>query len=504
MNRIFKVYKQLGILILFVFFSSNLFAQNFIAVKGVLEILHGNSNNGKIVLLEDGKVINSYSADYSGKFDVDLELNHNYTLSFTKDGYVKKDIQIITNVPEKYYDKKYAPLNFSVELFEKFDEVNTVVFDHPVGIIKFYNEYSDFSYDVDYSKKQRSKIEQVERELEKAHQDYLAEEKEKEKEKLRKEIEAKKAAEEQARLKRFEEQKAAAEARQKIKEEQLRKTREAEEKKLLQEKELAEKRKKEEAERLQAELLEKERIAAKQKEEAENRKKEEEAKQQAELLKQEQLAEKLRVEAAKEAKAKEEEEMRKRMALESKIKQKQEDRRIKAEEEARVTEEKKRNELEKEKAEAELRKKEKEALEVQNKIKQQAKLKKEQEESERRRKEEEAAKVQREIKQQALLKADIKKRNANALQKKLREQAAIYQETKKAANELIQLDKEYPTGKTVEEFDKFNMHITRIIMSFDESIKLYLKVEHDWGKVFYFRNIQSISEELFNIETKKN
>ena len=57
--------------------------------------------------------------------------------------------------------------------------------------------------------------------------------------------------------------------------------------------------------------------------------------------------------------------------------------------------------------------------------------------------------------------------------------------------------------RIIEEFEKFGMYITRTIVIESEAVKIYLKVKHDWGEVFFFRNNQSISEELYTVELER-
>ena len=123
--------------------------------------------------------------------------------------------------------------------------------------------------------------------------------------------------------------------------------------------------------------------------------------------------------------------------------------------------------------------------------------------AEERKKEEEAAKAQEEIKKQALLLKDIEERKAKALAEKLKKQDQLYNQAQKAADEFIEVKKDYPKGKTTEVFDKFGMHITRTIVIDNEVVRIYLKVEHNWGATFFFKNSQSVSEELYTVELER-
>lgn len=202
-----------------IFISQKVHSQNYLEVQGRLTFKNGSAKEGEIKLYENGNFVETYVADRSGKFKVDLDINNDYIFEFSKDGYVTKKININTKVPEGSEDKRFTPIYFSVELFRQHDDVNIIVFTQPVGVIKFYESIGDFDYDVDYSTAIRNKIDKAEKELEQAENDALEDERQakiEEQRKLKEEEEARKEAE---RLRKIEEEKAAAEARKAAEEE---------------------------------------------------------------------------------------------------------------------------------------------------------------------------------------------------------------------------------------------------------------------------------------------
>lgn len=75
--------------------------------------------------------------------------------------------------------------------------------------------------------------------------------------------------------------------------------------------------------------------------------------------------------------------------------------------------------------------------------------------------------------------------------------------------EHIRLAKKYPNKKTIEEIEKPQKHITRIIMNIDGKVTTYLKVKHSWGATFYFidevgLDLRSISQTYFFTMTDLN
>lgn len=547
-------------LIILIHTSNSVFSQNLLEVKGQLSFKEksGSVKNGEIKLYEKGNFIKSIEVDRSGKFKIDLDLNKDYIFEFSSEGYVTKKISINTEVPEGFENKTFTPIYFAVELFNQYKGVNTLVFTQPVGIIKFYRQIGDFDYDVNYSSEIRSKIDKAEKELEAAYQEHLQEIKQNELAERQQQIAAQKAAEEAERLRKLEEEKAASEARKKAAEQA--KIQEDLEKERIrkQQEEEAKQRYEQEQARKQAELIEKQRIAEQQRKEAEEKAKlkaEEEARQKAALeakMKAEEEARKAaseeatRIEAERkaqllaqqqeEAKKRQQEENAKRLAEMSEKQRIAEQQRIEAEERAKkeaeeiarkkegelarqkaeadslkkVAEEKAKREAEEYqrqldavKAESELRQKAEAAQKALEEEQRLAKLSEEKRLSEQRRKEEEAAKIQAEIQQQAQLQKDIEERKAKALAEKLKKQDQLYNSAQKAAEEFTEVKKDYPKGKTVEEFDKFGMHIIRTIVIDDEVVRIYLKVNHEWGAIFFFKNNQSISEELYKSELER-
>jgi hypothetical protein len=67
---------------------------------------------------------------------------------------------------------------------------------------------------------------------------------------------------------------------------------------------------------------------------------------------------------------------------------------------------------------------------------------------------------------------------------------------------LNDLAKKYPEGVTIENYDKKNKKIKRVIVNYDGRAKEYLEVTYSYG-TFYFRNGQNISRSIFYSETKK-
>ena len=161
--------------------SLNLFAQEAsIQVYGKMKLEKG-SLDGTIEVFIDGERDSRRKVSGSGKFNYILEANKEYTFSFSQEGYVTKKISFNTVIPSERESEGFAPFEFQVTLFKQYEGVNFVVFNQPVGKIKYSDEMGDFDYDTDYSKSIQQRLEDAAKEVEKKSKEEDKQEKVKEK-----------------------------------------------------------------------------------------------------------------------------------------------------------------------------------------------------------------------------------------------------------------------------------------------------------------------------------
>ena len=157
-------------------------AQESIQVFGKMKLEKG-SLDGTIELHADGVRESRRKVSGSGKFSYIIEPNIDYVFSFSQEGYVTKKISFNTIIPGDREDLGYAPFEFQVTLFKQYEGVNFVVFNQPVGKIKFSEEIDDFDYDTDYTKSIQQQLAEVTKEVEKKSKEEDKQEKIKEKSK---------------------------------------------------------------------------------------------------------------------------------------------------------------------------------------------------------------------------------------------------------------------------------------------------------------------------------
>ncbi|MBK9176665.1 MAG: hypothetical protein IPM46_10100 [Flavobacteriales bacterium] len=117
-------------------------------------------NGARAVVYKDGVKERSLTSNLS-KFSLDLELGANYIISFEKDGFVSKKLSFDTRVPSDAAPNGFTPFDFAVSLFKQYDDINTVVFNQPVGMIRYDNAAGDFDYDTDYTKSIQSQLQEA-------------------------------------------------------------------------------------------------------------------------------------------------------------------------------------------------------------------------------------------------------------------------------------------------------------------------------------------------------
>lgn len=135
-------------------------AQGRFTVNGRMKIEGGDLSNTRAVVYKNGAKERTLTKDLN-KFSLDLEIGHSYVISFEKDGYVSKKISFNTNAPAEAAANGFTPFDFAVSLFKQYDDINIVVFNQPVGMIRYDDKTGDFDYDTDYTKSIQSQLQQV-------------------------------------------------------------------------------------------------------------------------------------------------------------------------------------------------------------------------------------------------------------------------------------------------------------------------------------------------------
>ncbi len=124
----------------------------------------GTVIGAKVSIQKNGVRVNEKEVD-KAKFEFGLEYDCDYVFSFMKDGYVTKKVAVSTKVSKEKQTLEFEPFKFDVEIFKQYPGVNTVIYNQPVGKIRFNDVLNEFDYDTDYTKSIQSEINKAEEAL---------------------------------------------------------------------------------------------------------------------------------------------------------------------------------------------------------------------------------------------------------------------------------------------------------------------------------------------------
>ena len=124
------------------------------------------TTGAKIVVEKNGKQVKQLEGE--SRFEISLDFQAVYVVSFQKEGFVTKRLRFDTNVPEDRIEYGFEVFPFTVEIFEQYDDINMVVFNQPVGRISYSELIDEFDYDTDYTKSIQAQIDQAMDDVEEA------------------------------------------------------------------------------------------------------------------------------------------------------------------------------------------------------------------------------------------------------------------------------------------------------------------------------------------------
>lgn len=159
MNKIY-------LLILCLFVCPFLSAQS-LDINGNIVISDAAPDNARVVIAKNGNKIDEQVLTKKGRFDLKLALGSDYKLTFEKDGYVTKIVNVNTEVPEEVIESNpnFPPVKLIINLLPMVQDVDLSVFDQPIAILAYNQEVDDFTFDKDYSNKIKDRVAQTEQKI---------------------------------------------------------------------------------------------------------------------------------------------------------------------------------------------------------------------------------------------------------------------------------------------------------------------------------------------------
>ena len=170
----FVTVKNILVLSVLLFQLSNVFAQDkdsYLEIRGTAEKNKGQVN-GAVVNLYNGKTkVKSYTTGPDGIFNFKLELNKDYTVEVTKNGFITKKINFNTEVPDDVTGVFIS--EFAMGLYETCDGVDVSAFDAPVDMITFNKKQKQFESDKSYVSKMQAKYARLYMQLDECQMEKL-------------------------------------------------------------------------------------------------------------------------------------------------------------------------------------------------------------------------------------------------------------------------------------------------------------------------------------------
>ncbi len=144
--------------------AAGVLAQGGFQINGRLKVDDGGPDGARVIVYKNGEKQRTINSGLS-KFSLDLDLNADYILEFEKEGSVTKKLSFDTHAPAEAIANGFTPFEFAVNLFKQYDDVSTVVFNQPVGMIRYDKNTDDFDYDTDYTKSIQTALEKTMQEV---------------------------------------------------------------------------------------------------------------------------------------------------------------------------------------------------------------------------------------------------------------------------------------------------------------------------------------------------
>ena len=141
--------KNLAFLVLALLFAQFSQAKNLetINITGNFIVIDGDIDETSLQLRNEDGAVKELRVKSNGKFNFEAYKDQNYVLTFAKRGYVNKEILIDTHVEGEFLLNE---IEFAVKLFPQASDSAQIVYNQPVGFIKFVSG-TDFVVEYNYT-----------------------------------------------------------------------------------------------------------------------------------------------------------------------------------------------------------------------------------------------------------------------------------------------------------------------------------------------------------------
>jgi len=181
---VFKNYKTL-IYRLFTLFVMSFFLMSSQAQESVDVLIYGSVKDYfsrrklegvQVKVSQDGTLFDSQTISGSGKYEFFLPLDHVYSLSFEKSGYVTKFFEVnAKNIPVEDLRGGFS-MPSDVSLFETMENVDFSILKDPIGKAKYEPSRGGIEWDNEYTTRIQNELARLMRDVEKAVEEQSKEE----------------------------------------------------------------------------------------------------------------------------------------------------------------------------------------------------------------------------------------------------------------------------------------------------------------------------------------
>ena len=149
---------------LLVVFINGFSQEGVLTIKGAVEKGKEPLKDAQITLYQGSTEVRTVRAGRDGEFSIDMEINKEYTVEFSKEEFVSKKIFVDATVPEG--EGGTWMVEFSVGLFKMYPGLDVSALDKPITKILYNERENGFAYDYNYTEKMMAKVDKILRQLE--------------------------------------------------------------------------------------------------------------------------------------------------------------------------------------------------------------------------------------------------------------------------------------------------------------------------------------------------
>lgn len=128
-------------------------SEHALPVGGRIVDVNGRLDACTIMVYRDDGHSEAASQKKSGRFDVDLLHDHQYTLEFSKEGYITKRIVVDTRAKVDPAELALMPLDMDVMMLktDQYEGADTDLLDMPFAIVRYDQKVRAFVQDLEYT-----------------------------------------------------------------------------------------------------------------------------------------------------------------------------------------------------------------------------------------------------------------------------------------------------------------------------------------------------------------